>query len=302
MVLNLFVLDPLPASRILYLTVSGFSALYVGWLSLARSLAFLHFPSKMISSSFTHLFQTHHYHEPPHGKFVDVKLHTAKCHKEIQNLRSKPLRQSNLTCTEEMALQSLRSKKDIIMKPAHKGAAMVVWDHYLYITEAHRQLDDNSSYQSLPIPSLPQDQKNISGSVNKLINNEDLPSTAKLLIKSQAKQPTFYLLLKIHKLNTPGRPIISACSCPSENISEYLDSLLLPVVQSLPTYIKDTTHALTIFEQINTAQNFQPQLLFTMDVVLLYTSIPHADGLRALSFFLDHCPPEARYPSTITLV
>ena len=138
--------------------------------------------------------------------------------------------------------------------------------------------------------------------MNKLINNENLPSTAKLLIKSQAKQPTFYILPKIHKLNTPGRPIVSACSCPSENISEYLDSLLLPVVQSLPTYIKDTTHALTIFEQINTAQNFQPQLLFTMDVVSLYTSIPRADGQRALSFFLDRRPPEARYPSTTTLV
>ena len=137
--------------------------------------------------------------------------------------------------------------------------------------------------------------------MNNLIDNEDLPSTAKLLIKSQAKQPTFYLLPKIHKLNTPGRPIVSACSCPSENISEYLDSLLLPIVQSLPTYGKDTTHALTIFEQINAAQHFQPQFLFTMDVVSLYSSIPHADGLRALSF-LDRRPPEARYPSTTTLV
>ena len=39
-----------------------------------------------------------------------------------------------------------------------------------------------------------------------------------------------------------------------------------------------------------------------MDVVSLYTSIPHADGLRALTFFLDRRPPEARYPSTTTLV
>ena len=36
-----------------------------------------------------------------------------------------------------------------------------------------------------------------------------------------------------------------------------------------------------------------------MDVVSLYTSISHADGLRALSFFFDHRPPEARYPSTL---
>ena len=170
---------------------------------------------------------------------------------------------------------------------------MVVWDHDLYITEAHRQIDDNSSYQHLPVPSLPQDQKTISGSVNRLVNNEDLPSTAKLLIKSKAKQPTFYLLPIIHKLKTLGRPIVSACSCPLENISEYLDSLLLPIVQSLPTYVEDTTHALNIFEQINAAQKFQPQLHFTVDVVSLNTSIPHADGLGALSFFLNRRPPEA---------
>ena len=75
-----------------------------------------------------------------------------------------------------------------------------------------------------------------------------------------------------------------------------------PIVQSLLTCVKDTTHALTIFEQINEAQHFHSLLLFAMDVVSLYTSIPHADGLRALSFFLDRRPPEARYPSTAALV
>ena len=92
---------------------------------------------------FTHLFQPHQYHEPPHGKFADVKLYIAKCHKEIKNLSSKPLCQLSLTHAEKMALQSLRSRQDII-KPADKGGGMVVWEYRdLYITEAHRQLDDN---------------------------------------------------------------------------------------------------------------------------------------------------------------
>ena len=49
---------------------------------------------------------------------------------------------------------------------------------------------------------------------------------------------------------------------------------------------------------MNMAKTFQLQLLFTLDMVSLYTSIHHGDGLRALSFFLDHCPPEACYPPT----
>ena len=64
---------------------------------------------------FTHLFQPHQYHEPPHGKFADVKLYIAKCHKEIKNLCSKPLCQLNLThaTTTKMTLQSFRSRQDL---------------------------------------------------------------------------------------------------------------------------------------------------------------------------------------------
>ena len=50
-------LRPIPASTIPYLTVSSFSAHYVGWLSFARSLVLLHFLRKTTSSliSFNHI-------------------------------------------------------------------------------------------------------------------------------------------------------------------------------------------------------------------------------------------------------
>ena len=90
-----------------------------------------------------------------------------------------------------------------------------------------------------------------------------LPVTAKLLIKHQLKHPTFYLLPKIHKLKNHGCPIMSACSCPTEHTSAYLDTVLQSIVQSLLTYVKDSTHALT------------------MDVILLYSCLPHSDGLKS---------------------
>ena len=72
---------------------------------------------------------------------------------------------------------------------------MVVCDHDLYVAEACHQLDDYSFYQTLPFPSLLKAHSS-------LIKNKDLPLTAKLLIKSEAKQPTFYLLPKVHKMHT----------------------------------------------------------------------------------------------------
>ena len=67
----------------------------------------------------------------------------------------------------------------------------------------------------------------------------------------------------IHKPNNPGRPIISACSCPTELISSFLDKKMAPFVKSLPTYIKDTNHALNILKQFSFPGN--NKFLFTMD-------------------------------------
>ena len=57
-------------------------------------------------------------------------------------------------------------------------------------------------------------------------------------------------------------------------------------MQTLPSYVKDTNHALNIFSSLSLSPD-KTYHLFLLDVVSLYTSIPHADGLAALSFFLD---------------
>ena len=46
----------------------------------------------------------------------------------------------NLKVDEEKALQKLRKREDIIIKPADKGGALVVWRKDLYCDEAKKQL------------------------------------------------------------------------------------------------------------------------------------------------------------------
>ena len=57
--------------------------------------------------------------------------------------------------------------------------------------------------------------------------------------------------VSIHKPNNPGRPIVSACSCPTELISRYLDKIMAPIVKTLPSYIKDNQHVLEIFRDFS---------------------------------------------------
>ncbi|CAH3118563.1 unnamed protein product, partial [Porites lobata] len=94
----------------------------------------------------------------------------------------------------------------------------------------------------------------------------------------------FYVLPKIHKTNNTGRPIVSACSCPMENISAFLDEVMTPLVRGLPTYVKDTNHDFHIFDSLRFDTTDPGQrFLITMDVKSLYTVIPNDCGLQALT-------------------
>ena len=249
---------------------------------------------------FLDLFSTKSGTMPPIGKSKAVEKYISRTEDAIASLKPKPLSFSNITPNEAAALASLKRRHDIVIKPADKGGVVVVWSRDLYESEASRQLQSDQHYKKLDGPSLDRDQKLIAKVVNQEIKSGSLPSSAKLLKIQIARQACFYMLPKIHKLNSPGRPIVSACSCPTEHISMYLDTLFQPLVQNLPSYIKDSTDALNKINLLKSNSAFRPTYLLTMDVTALYTNIPHGDGLNALKHFLNL--RESQSPPTGTLL
>ncbi len=99
------------------------------------------------------------------------------------------------------------------------------------------------------------------------------------------------------QLSDTATPLVSACGCPTELISSYLDHVMAPLLRNLPSYIKDTKHALQIFQNIHFSGIHK--FIFTMDVKSLYTVIPHHDGLRALKFFLNKRPVQGLSTSVL---
>ncbi len=236
---------------------------------------------------------------PPEDQFGSLELFIRQCRHDIDTLpKFRPKRPINLTESELSALKSLRAHNDIVIKPADKGGALVVWRADQYRDEAHRQLSDTAFYSRVDRDLTPTHQTTISNTIHTFITNGDLPHTAKNLISITPHTPVMYFLPKIHKPDNPGRPIVSACGCPTELISSYLDHVMAPLVRNLPSYIKDTKHALQIFQNVHFSGTHK--FIFTMDVKSLYTVIPHHDGLRALKFFLGKRPVQE--PSTSVLV
>ena len=87
-----------------------------------------------------------------------------------------------------------------------------------------------------------------------------------------------------HNISPPFRPIISGIGCLTENMSAYVDKILQPFLQKIPSYIQDTTKFHNCISKIKYVPH--NALIVSMDVKTLYSSIPHSDGIKACKIFM----------------
>ena len=73
---------------------------------------------------------------------------------------------------------------------------------------------------------------------------------------------------------------------------------MTPIVKSLPSFITDSNHALEIFRNFNFSG--ENKIIFTMDIISLYTVIPNNEGLQAIKYFFNQRP--IKKPSSETLL
>lgn len=105
----------------------------------------------------------------------------------------------------------------------------------------------------------------------------------KYLTKDFPIKPVIYGLPKVHKTfdGFPKcRPIIASIGSLTEPLSNFVDHHIRPLVEKLPSYLKDTGDFINQFSDVTL--NSSELILATMDVVSPYTNIPHSFGLVAL--------------------
>ena len=159
-----------------------------------------------------------------------------------QVLRSSHPPKPNLTKAQTLALRELKRDRDHIVLTADKGVAMVIVDRHDYInkvglsTKLHTVQSiivdyfkkANSLLNQNIYMSIPQDPTNTMK--NKLIsilkrvkNQTGLDSlTYKSMYPTGCVPPKFYGLPKIHKLDTPLRPIVSSCGSVTYGVAKEL--------------------------------------------------------------------------------
>ena len=87
----------------------------------------------------------------------------------------------------------------------------------------------------------------------------------------------------------------------TENVSAFLDVIFKPHMESLPSYIKDTTGVITKIRQLPPLS--EDSFLVTLDVGSLYSNIPHNEGIEACQYIMRNgCKPEGFIQSISKLI
>jgi len=95
---------------------------------------------------------------------------------------------------------------------------------------------------------------------------------------AHSRPAQLYFLKKIHKTPMGIRPIVLSVNSATENLAQFLDYYLQPIMKNLQSYLKDTNQLLKELSDIR----IQPSdWLVTVDVKSLYTCIPHDEGIQA---------------------
>jgi hypothetical protein len=223
------------------------------------------------------------------------------------NFNNRPMfkapREKNLTPGEFQALRELKTMNHIVLKKADKGSAVVVMDKDIYIAEAHRQLQNPNFYKKVENDLTEKHRSEVQTYIDKMYTDGELDiSVVNYLYDHECRTAQLYLLPKIHKgINPPpGRPIVSANGCPTENISQLVDHFLNYPATQVKSYIRDTTDFLHKLEALGTLP--ANSILVTLDVTSLYTNIPNKEGLRAAREALFNSRPGTVNPTNDSLI
>ena len=213
---------------------------------------------------------------------------------------------SNISKHEWQDILNLKKNKDIIIKEADKGGAVVIMNTKQYLKMISDHLNDEKTYKMVESNCDTKVMKGIKKIIEKYKDNLT-KKEKEYLISFSYNTSNFYGLPKIHKskliqnaikeqqkeyvhIIEPSdlklRPIVAGPICPTRPLSNLIDILLKPFLLHVKSYVKDNLDFLSKYSR----ENYEDTLLVTFDVVNLYTKLPHTFGLEALDYWLENHP------------
>ena len=89
-------------------------------------------------------------------------------------------------------------------------------------------------------------------------------------------------LYKTHKPNNPVRLLTSECNTAIEKLARYIEVICAPLIENMRSRIMNTSHLLSIVDELNHKGIPENTILVSFDVVNMFPSIDNQTGIEAV--------------------
>ena len=190
----------------------------------------------------------------------------------------------NITKEELKVIEKMRKDDTWIVLIADKGVALVVMKREEYDKKAEELLNTTTYTTINNDPTARYKNKLISLLKSIKIQGRINEALYKKLYPTGAGVPKLYGLPKIHKRETPLRPIVSSIGVVSYQTSKELARILSPLVGRSPYHVHNNQDLL---EDVRSIKLGKEECLMSFDVKALFTSVPIEPAIRIIKKLLE---------------
>ena len=196
-------------------------------------------------------------------------------------------------------IEKLVKNDKIIVKQSDKCMGLVIIPKTDYVTKAS---DILNSYQKVPNNLTPALESKTKDLTLKVLRDKLPDRTFFNLLPRWTRAAELYGLPKTHKPGNPLRPIVSACGDPLDKLSWFLQQILTQILQFIPTHLENTDQYLRKLRGAFPEILPRGAIVFSLDVVNLYGSIPIHEAISAtISLIKDNLSKINVYGLSLTL-
>ena len=190
----------------------------------------------------------------------------------------------DITKEEHQVIKELRRDKTRIVLTADKGVSMVVMDREDYNSKSEELLH-TPTYQILKTDPTNKIKNKLISLLKTIKAEGGISETIyKKLYPTGATTPKYYRLPKVHKEETPLRPIVSSIGSVTYETAKELSKILKPLVGRSIYHVKNNQEFILSLQNITTEED---DCVIYFDVISLFTSIPIQPTLNILKKLLE---------------